>query len=183
MLTLDLFQSGIDRLLIYITLYITECLKKLQKCANKNQAQQEMYTLAISRFDIPGDAGFPLNSVYPKPASANEAGESHFHIQHIFSWKFIFKENPSIFHRSKNFHFVISDLLRQYLTQIRQETGNRLIEKVFSTPDGKPSKWWTCFAKKKFMEHSLSGFGQWLHEFNCRSSQKTIKCAQKISTI
>lgn len=53
-----------------------------------------------------------------------------------------------------------SDLLRQYLTQIRQETGNRLIEKVFSTPDGKPSKWWTCFAKKRFMEHSLSGFGQ-----------------------
>lgn len=66
-------QSGIDRLLIYITLYITECLKKLQKC-NKSQAQQELYSLAISRFDIPGDAGFPLNSVYPKPSSANEAG-------------------------------------------------------------------------------------------------------------
>ncbi|XP_055302459.1 actin-related protein 2/3 complex subunit 3 [Sitodiplosis mosellana] len=118
-------KSGIDRVMIYITLYITECLKKLQKCANKSQAQQELYSLAISRFDIPGDAGFPLNSVYPKPSSANEA-----------------------------------DLLRQYLTQIRQETGNRLIEKVFNTPDGKPSKWWTCFAKKRFMEHSLGGFGQ-----------------------
>lgn len=67
-------QNGIDRMLIYITLYITECLKKLQKCVNKSQAQQELYSLAISRFDIPGDAGFPLNSVYPKPSSANEAG-------------------------------------------------------------------------------------------------------------
>lgn len=67
-------QSGIDRLLIYITLYITECLKKLQKCTNKAQAQQDLYSLAISRFDIPGDAGFPLNSVYPKPTSPNEAG-------------------------------------------------------------------------------------------------------------
>lgn len=70
-----IFQSGIDRLLIYITLYITECLKKLQKCANKAQAQQDLYSLAIARFDIPGDAGFPLNSVYPKPSSPNEAGK------------------------------------------------------------------------------------------------------------
>lgn len=69
-----LLQNGIDRVLIYITLYITECLKKLAKCTNKSQAQQELYSLAIARFDIPGDAGFPLNSVYPKPSSANEAG-------------------------------------------------------------------------------------------------------------
>ena len=66
-----------DRLLIYMTLYITECLKKLQKCSNRNQAQNEMYTLAISKFDIPGDQGFPLNSVYSKPASQNDAG-NHF---------------------------------------------------------------------------------------------------------
>merc|ERR1712071_589619 len=36
-----------DRLLIYLTLYITECLKKLQKCATRNQAEKEMYTLAF----------------------------------------------------------------------------------------------------------------------------------------
>jgi len=113
-----------DRLLIYLTLYITECLKKLQKCSNRNQAQNEMYTLAISKFDIPGEPGFPLNSVYAKPASQHEA-----------------------------------DFLRQYLTQARQEMGLRLTEKVFSTEDGKPSKWWLCFAKKRFMEKSLSGPG------------------------
>lgn len=113
-----------DRLLIYMTLYITECLKKLQKCANRNQAQNEMYSLAISKFAIPGEAGFPLNSVYAKPTSQNDA-----------------------------------DFLRQYLTQARQEMGLRLTEKVFSTEDGKPSKWWLCFAKKRFMEKSLSGPG------------------------
>lgn len=58
------------------------------------------------------------------------------------------------------FKFSFVDLLRQYLTQVRQETGTRLLEKVFNTSDGKPNKWWTCFAKKRFMEHSLSGFGQ-----------------------
>lgn len=86
MLLLFYFQSGIDRVLIYITLYITECLKKLQKCTNRGQAQQELYSLAISRFDIPGDAGFPLNSVYAKPSSANEAGQ--FNNAEFFSSNF-----------------------------------------------------------------------------------------------
>lgn len=49
-----------------------------------------------------------------------------------------------------------ADLLRQYLTQIRQECSIRLIEKVYNTPDGKPSKWWMCFQKRKFMGKSLS---------------------------
>lgn len=117
-------KSEADRLLIYITLYVTECLKKLQRCSSKSQAQNEMYTLAISRFDIPGDAGFPLNSVYSKPATSNDA-----------------------------------EFLRAYLTQLRQEVGLRVCEKVFGE-SGKPSKWWLCFAKKKFMDKSLSGPGQ-----------------------
>lgn len=119
------FQSEVDRVLIYITLYITECLKKLQRCSNKAQGAQEMYSLAISKFDIPGEAGFPLNAVYAKPASTQEA-----------------------------------DLMRQYLLQLRQEIGSRVCERVFSGEDGKPSKWWLCFAKKKFMDKSLSGPGQ-----------------------
>eukprot|EP00090_Calanus_glacialis_P038199 TRINITY_DN66778_c0_g1_i1.p1 TRINITY_DN66778_c0_g1~~TRINITY_DN66778_c0_g1_i1.p1 ORF type:complete len:181 (-),score=51.64 TRINITY_DN66778_c0_g1_i1:176-718(-) len=117
-------KSESDRVLIYLTLYVTECLKKLQKCSTKNQGLQEMYSLAISRFDIPGEGGFPLNGVYLRPNSPEEA-----------------------------------DTMRQYFLQLRHETGQRLCEKVFETPDGKPSKWWTCFAKKRFMEKSLSGPG------------------------
>lgn len=45
--------------------------------------------------------------------------------------------------------------MRQYLEQLRKETGKRVCEKVFLTDDGKPSKWWLCFARKKFMEKSL----------------------------
>lgn len=56
--------------------------------------------------------------------------------------------------------YFFEDSLRQYLQQLRQETGARLVEKVFATDDGKPSKWWLCFAKKKFMDKSLSGPGQ-----------------------
>ena len=32
-----------------------------------------MYSLAISRFDIPGEAGFPLNGVYGRPRTPEEA--------------------------------------------------------------------------------------------------------------
>jgi len=115
-------QSEVDRVLIYITLYITECLKCLERCTSKEQGQQDLFSMAIAKFHLPGEAGFPLNSVYAKP------------------------ENP--------------DLMREYLLQLRQETGNRVLEKVFDTADGKPSKWWTSFAKRKFMEKSLSGPGE-----------------------
>ncbi len=139
-------KSEADRLLIYLTLYITECLKKLQKCSNKNTAQNEMYTLAISKFDIPGEPGFPLNSVYAKPTSQHEAG--------------IVADVKTYILSSDNISVVFwIDLLRQYLTQARQEMGLRLVDKVFCTEDGKPSKFWLCFAKKKFMDKSLSAPG------------------------
>jgi hypothetical protein len=77
------WQSEADRVLIYITLYITECLKKLQKCSTKNQGMHEMYTLAISKFDVPGEPGFPLNSVYAKPINSTEAGEC---LPYILLW-------------------------------------------------------------------------------------------------
>ncbi|KAK4046871.1 subunit of the Arp2/3 complex [Microbotryomycetes sp. JL201] len=49
-----------------------------------------------------------------------------------------------------------SDALRQYLTQARQESVLRLLERVY-TPEsqGKPSKWWMSFQKRKFMGKSL----------------------------
>jgi actin related protein 2/3 complex subunit 3 len=117
-------QSDCDRVLIYTTLYITECLKRLIRCSSREQALNEMYSLAISRFDIPGDPGFPLNAVYSRPATNEDA-----------------------------------EVLRQYLLQLRQETGSRLVERVFADDSGKPSKWWLCFSRRKFMDISLSAPG------------------------
>ena len=48
--------------------------------------------------------------------------------------------------------------LRQYLTQIRSEIGARLLDRVFDMGgDGKPSKWWICFAnaKRRFLKSEL----------------------------
>ncbi|XP_009179973.1 actin-related protein 2/3 complex subunit 3 isoform X2 [Fukomys damarensis] len=52
------------------------------------------------------------------------------------------------------------EVMRAYLQQLRQETGLRLCEKVFDPQNDKPSKWWTCFVKRQFMNKSLSGPGQ-----------------------
>ncbi|XP_041379116.1 actin-related protein 2/3 complex subunit 3-A-like [Gigantopelta aegis] len=118
-------KSEADRTLIYITLYISECLKKFQKCSSRNQGEKEMYTLGISNFPIPGEGQFPLNAMYVKPRNRNE-----------------------------------EDTMRAYLQQLRQETGSRLCEKVFDPSTDKPSKWWLCFARRKFMDKSLSAPGQ-----------------------
>ena len=45
------------------------------------------------------------------------------------------------------------------MTQVRSEVGARLVERVFDSklsPDGKPSKWWICFARRKFLKAELS---------------------------
>ena len=70
------WQGECDRTLIYVTLYITECLKKLAKCKDKNTGSNEMYSLAVSKFPIPGDPTFPLNAVYGKPKNDADLGES-----------------------------------------------------------------------------------------------------------
>ncbi|CAF5042070.1 unnamed protein product, partial [Rotaria socialis] len=59
-----------DRTLIYLTLYIAECLRRLQKCQSRIQAQKELSALAISTFPIPGDADFPLNGMFIKPTDS-----------------------------------------------------------------------------------------------------------------
>ena len=73
-LNLFIFQGECDRTLIYVTLYITECLKKLAKCKDKNQGGNEMYSLAVSKFPVPGDPTFPLNAVYAKAKNDQELG-------------------------------------------------------------------------------------------------------------
>ncbi|CAD7687239.1 unnamed protein product [Nyctereutes procyonoides] len=98
------FLNEADRTLIYITLYISECLRN---------SKSVTYTLGITNFPIPGEPGFPLNAIYAKPANKQE-----------------------------------------------DETGLRLCEKVFDPQNDKPSKGWTCFVKRQFMNKSLSGPGQ-----------------------
>ncbi|KAJ3082642.1 subunit of the Arp2/3 complex [Quaeritorhiza haematococci] len=111
-----------DRVLIYLILFISECLLKLSQKTGPSggislvEAGKLLNTHALQNFAVPGDANFPLNAVYERPASRADA-----------------------------------DLMRQYISQLRQELATRLPERIWDSVEGKPSKWWMCFAKRKFM--------------------------------
>ncbi|XP_016121751.1 actin-related protein 2/3 complex subunit 3-like, partial [Sinocyclocheilus grahami] len=76
-------KNEADRTLIYTTLYISECLKKLQKCSSRGQGEKEMYTLGITNFPIPGEPGFPLNAMYAKPSNKQEDETMRAYLQQI----------------------------------------------------------------------------------------------------
>ncbi|XP_061433733.1 actin-related protein 2/3 complex subunit 3 [Lethenteron reissneri] len=76
-------KNEADRTLIYVTLYITECLKKLQKCTSKGQGEKEMYSLGITNFPIPGEGGFPLNAMYAKPSGRAEEEMMRGYLQQL----------------------------------------------------------------------------------------------------
>ncbi|KAH8923690.1 ARP2/3 complex, 21 kDa p21-Arc subunit [Atractiella rhizophila] len=118
-------KGGADRVLIYLIMFISDCLTKIASPPAKgwsaNEATKQLTSYAVDNFSLPGEPGFPLNNLYQAPATRPDA-----------------------------------DNLRQYLLQARQETAIRLVARVYDTPDGKPSKWWMCFQKRKFMGKSLT---------------------------
>jgi len=48
-----------------------------------------------------------------------------------------------------------TDTMRLYLTQLRQECGQRLVAKVYAFDESVPNKWWVCFNKRKFLNKTL----------------------------
>lgn len=61
-----------DRALIYGILFVSECLGKLKPTTSANEANKVLNTAAVEHFSIPGDAGFPLNSLYAAPRDRTE---------------------------------------------------------------------------------------------------------------
>lgn len=112
-------KGGADRILIYLTLYTTQCLQRLEKCPTPTDGLKALTAMAHETFRIPGDPGFALGSFFPAPANNQEA-----------------------------------ELCRTYLKQLREETGRRVVAKVYG-PDGQASKFWLVFAKRKFMNKAL----------------------------
>lgn len=56
-----------DRVLVYGILFISDCLSKIKLTTTKSQAMKALNTLAIDHFSVPGEPGFPLNSMYQAP--------------------------------------------------------------------------------------------------------------------
>ena len=70
-------KGSADRTLIYLILYISDCLSRIGSPQAKNwnvgEATKQLITLALENFSLPGDAGFPMNGLFAPPASRTEA--------------------------------------------------------------------------------------------------------------
>eukprot|EP00802_Teleaulax_amphioxeia_P023706 Tamp_24326.p1 GENE.Tamp_24326~~Tamp_24326.p1 ORF type:complete len:195 (-),score=50.23 Tamp_24326:409-912(-) len=112
-------QGGADRVIIYLTLYISACLARLEKAGDVKTAEKVLQSYAWESLVLPGQHGFPFNGFFDR--AKDRAEEEDF---------------------------------KAYFKQAREECAQRLIKMAF-TPEGKPSKFWVCFAKRKFMNTSL----------------------------
>ena len=63
-----------DKLLIYLTLFISACLRKLESAPTLAAGQKAVFNLAVEPFALPGDAGWPLGGLFTPPATREEAG-------------------------------------------------------------------------------------------------------------
>ena len=118
--------------------------------ALSREATKEVQNIALdNNFAIPGDPGFPLNQVRLFPSlSYLLRSTSPFRMPAITNSTKMF-EPP----RDRQ----DAETLRQYLSQVRQELAARLLARIYEEGgDGKPSKWWLSFTKRKFMGKSLS---------------------------
>jgi actin related protein 2/3 complex, subunit 3 len=110
---------------------------------NEQEATKSLNALALENFNIPGEPGFPLNPLYAAPANRNDAGTFPPDLQPSC---FLFWAEADIW----------EELLRQYLSQFRQELAMRLAGRIYVDNSAVPSKWWMSFKKRLFMNKSLS---------------------------
>ncbi|CAK4076443.1 unnamed protein product [Aphanomyces euteiches] len=65
-------KGNADRVLVYGTLFTHMCLKRLERCATKADAQRALATIAADSFAVPGESSFPLGGMVKVAANAAE---------------------------------------------------------------------------------------------------------------
>jgi actin related protein 2/3 complex, subunit 3 len=123
-------EGPADRVSLWLTLYLQNCMRRLskqQQPLSQSAAWSALQTLAAERQTVPGDASYPFNSMYPKPPADAAAAKAEY------------------------------DSLRDYAKQLRLEAGYRLVQRVYAHPgaDGGPNKFWMPFAKADLLGHML----------------------------
>lgn len=73
-------HGAADRVLVYIILFIGDCLSQMASPAAKswtvNEANKQLQSHAVDTFALPGEPGFPINAMYDAPANRQDAGRS-----------------------------------------------------------------------------------------------------------
>jgi actin related protein 2/3 complex subunit 3 len=72
-----------DRVLIYLTLYISACLQKLSPTTKKVDAEKILYQLALENFSLPGDKGFVLGGFVTNPSNRQETDTMRLYLTQL----------------------------------------------------------------------------------------------------
>lgn len=69
-------EGEADRVLIYLTVYVHQCLLRLERknVQNRTEADKILFQLAQERFSLPGEGDFVLGGYYSPPANSTEKG-------------------------------------------------------------------------------------------------------------
>eukprot|EP01083_Nonionella_stella_P079234 217214_1 len=66
-------EGGADLTLVYLTAWIADCLRKLQKEKSKKGALSKVHSIGINKkFNVPGASKFEFGAFFSKPASNSE---------------------------------------------------------------------------------------------------------------
>jgi len=77
-------EGPADRVLVYATLYISQCLTRLDaKGKNKAEGLKIMTELARESFALPGESGWMLGGHFPTPKSRAEADQARAYLKHF----------------------------------------------------------------------------------------------------
>ena len=152
-------QGPADRLLVYGIWFVSDALSKIKPSAGVRDATKDVTNLALDlQFALPGDPGFPLNQVRlcrvrgPGGGPGDEKGPDG---RRPGQWSRADTSTLQQMYEPPRDR-QDAELLRQYMAQVRQELATRLLARVYEEGgDGKPSKWWLSFTKRKFMGKGL----------------------------
>jgi actin related protein 2/3 complex, subunit 3 len=68
-------RCGADKLLVVLTFFASEVLKRFERCANKGEGEKAAKELALARFACPGDGDFEFGGLLPAPETRVEGDE------------------------------------------------------------------------------------------------------------
>ncbi|KAJ5688826.1 hypothetical protein N7462_003218 [Penicillium macrosclerotiorum] len=72
-----------DRMLIYGTLFVSECLGKVKPTMTAREAEKALINAALDNFAIPGDVSFPLNQAFEPPRDRQDAESLRAYISQV----------------------------------------------------------------------------------------------------
>lgn len=66
-------KGGADRTLIYLTLFVAECLTVCERIDTKAEGEKALRAMATKGISAPGESGWTLGGMYPPPKNTAES--------------------------------------------------------------------------------------------------------------